>query len=72
MPARGRLPPEFGWDEARIHRIQRLENGIIDLGDRCLIKLPFPIPICRFGRLPANGELFKHMHDPRSAPGSLP
>lgn len=64
--------PEFGWDKARIDRIRRLENGIIDLGERCVIKLPFPIPICRFGRIPANGELFKHMHDPRRAQSAPP
>jgi hypothetical protein len=64
--------PEFAWDKARIDRIQRLENGIIDLGERCVIKLPFPIPICRFGRIPANGDLFKHMHDPRRAQSALP
>lgn len=72
MPAHRRPAPAFGWDEARIHRIQRLENGIIDLGDRCVIKLSFPIPLCRFGRIPANGDLFKHMHDPENARGSLP
>ncbi|HET9106893.1 MAG TPA: hypothetical protein VFN79_06845 [Steroidobacteraceae bacterium] len=72
MPAHVRAAPEFGWDEARIDRMQRLENGIIDLGDRCVIKLSFPIPICRFGRIPANGDLFKHMDDPRNAQGSLP
>lgn len=72
MPTHGKALPEFGWDKARIDRIQRLENGIIDLGDRCVIKLSFPIPICRFGRIRANGDLFKHMNDPRKAEGSLP
>lgn len=71
MPATQAPGPSFGWDEARIHRRQRLEHGIIDVG-RCVIRLAFPIPLCHFGRAPANGDLFKHMRDPHTAPDSLP
>lgn len=60
-----------GWDEVRIHRLQRLGHGIIDVG-RCVITLAFPVPICHFGKTPANGTLFKHMHGDRTAVGSLP
>lgn len=72
MPAKKDLPHAFGWDDARTHRIQRLGHGVIDLGERCVITLWFPIPVCRFGKIPANGDLFKHTHGPRDAPDSLP
>ena len=68
MPAtQGRLPA-FGWDEAHINRVQRIEHGIIDVGP-CTITLAFPIPICHFGKGSADGNLFEHMHDrPRGEP----
>jgi hypothetical protein len=72
MPAREAPAPTFGWDEKRIDRVQRLAHGIIDLGDNCFIPLWPPIPQCDSG--PANGDLFKHMHDPRppEGPNTLP
>lgn len=67
-----RGPPPFeGWDEVRIHRAQRLANGVIDLG-RCVIRLSLSTFICHFGNSPANGQLFKHVHSDRTAVGSLP
>ena len=72
MPAKKVPPPVFdGWDDARIHRAERLANGIFDIG-RCVIRLAFPIPLCHFGRTHAKGDLFKHMHQDRSAVGALP
>lgn len=72
MPARGATPPAFGWDEKRLNRVQRLAHGIIDLGGNCVILLWPPIPLCHSD--PANGDLFKHMHDPRppEGPNTLP
>ena len=68
MPAQQDPLPAFGWDEAHIHRAQRLEHGIIDVGP-CTITLAFPIPICHFGKGSADGHLFDHVHDgPRGEP----
>lgn len=59
-------PPEFGWDYARTHRIVPLPHGgmIINLSDRCFINVAFPIPMCQFGKLPANGHLFDNLKGP--------
>lgn len=63
MRAKQQSPlPAFGWDEAHINRVQRIEHGIIDVGP-CTITLAFPIPICHFGKGSANGDLFEHMHE---------
>ncbi|HEX5206580.1 MAG TPA: hypothetical protein VFW10_02155 [Steroidobacteraceae bacterium] len=62
VPAKQVPPPAFGWDEAHINRVQRIEHGIIDVGP-CTITLAFPIPVCHFGKGAANGELFEHLHD---------
>ena len=72
MPAQTNPPPEFEWDEAQTHRIERLAHGIFDLNDHCFIRIWPPIPWCDFS--PSNGDLFKHMHDPKPPPGpkSLP
>lgn len=72
MPAEEGPPPEFGWNDNSLNRVQRLAHGIIDLSDNCFIKLWPPIPWCHAE--PANGDLFKHMHDPRppEGPNSLP
>jgi hypothetical protein len=61
-PAKQDPRPAFGWDEAHIDRVQRIEHGIIDVGP-CTITLAFPIPICHFGKGSANGDLFEHIHD---------
>lgn len=72
MPAEEGPAPAFGWNDARINRVQRLAHGLFDLSDHCFIKLWPPIPQCHFE--PANGGLFEHMHDPRppEGPNSLP
>lgn len=72
MPAEEGLPPAFGWDENRLNRVQRLAHGIIDLGDNCFISLWPPIAQCHSDS--GNGDLFKHMHDPRppDGPNTLP
>ena len=76
-----RMPPHapphhpFGWDYAATHRIEVRPGGtIMNLSDRCAIAfIPFPIPFCRIGAIPVNGNLFKHMSDPRNPVlGSLP
>jgi hypothetical protein len=72
MPTEEGPPPQFGWNDNSLDRVQRLAHGIIDLSDSCFIRLWPPIPWCHFG--PANGDLFKHMHDPRppEGPNTLP
>ena len=59
--------PQFDWDYARTHRVETLTEGgmVIHLNDNCVIVLtPFPFPLCSPFKRKANGELFKHMHDP--------
>lgn len=66
-------PPAFGWDYARTHRLEELPEGgtLINLTDRCaLVVYVLLIPVCKIGRMPANGLLFEHIHDRRSAPPS--
>lgn len=55
--------PQFGWDFAHTHRIVPLPHGgmIINISDRCSINLAFPIPMCQFGKQPANGHLFDNL-----------
>jgi hypothetical protein len=60
-------PPEFGWSYAPTHRVESLPGGglLINVNDNCVILLaPLPFFVCAPGKKPANGELFKHMHDP--------
>jgi hypothetical protein len=71
MPAETDAPPAFGWDEAHIDRVQRLEHGVIDLGP-CVITLAFPIPICHFGSGGGNGDLLKRIEPRSEPPGSPP
>lgn len=59
-------PPEFGWARSRAHRIET-GPGVtaIRLGDHCVITFtPLPFPVCNLGETEANGDLFKHLHDP--------
>jgi hypothetical protein len=68
--------PQFDWDYARTHRVETLPEGgmVIHLNDNCVIVLtPFPFPLCSPFKRKANGELFKHMHDPdRPGDAGLP
>ena len=60
-------PPEFGWSYAATHRVESLPGGglLINLNDHCiLVFAPLPFFFCAPGHKPANGDLFKHMHDP--------
>jgi hypothetical protein len=42
---------------------------LVNLNDNCVIVFaPLPFFSCAPGKKPANGELFKHLHDP-SKPG---
>jgi hypothetical protein len=68
--------PKFGWYYAGTHRIEELPGGgtIINLTDRCAVVVyVLLIPVCKIGRIPANGDLFKHIHDRRDGEkGALP
>lgn len=67
---------EFGWDYAHTHRVEQLSEGgmLINITDRCMVVLyVLPIPLCKIGAMPANGQLFDHIHDRRKdQPGALP
>ncbi len=60
--------PEFGWDNARIHRVEPLSGGgtLIHLGDHCVLVIYalMPFPGCEIGRIPANGHLFDGLEGP--------
>src|SRR5882757_394832 len=59
--------PEFGWSHAATHRIEAKPGAlVVNINDRCAIALVFifPFPMCKIGRMPANGNLFEHMHEP--------
>jgi hypothetical protein len=68
--------PKFGWYYAGTHRIEELPGGgtIINLTDRCAIVVyVLLIPVCKIGKIPANGDLFKRLHDRRDgSEGALP
>jgi hypothetical protein len=66
MPPKSAPPAAFGWDQARIHRVQLLrgEGMLININDRCSVLFSgFVIPFCKIGRIPVNGDLFEHLHD---------
>lgn len=67
MPAHGEPPPGIEWNENETNRVQRLVHGIFDLNDHCFIRIWPPIPWCDSSA--PNGDLFKHMHDPKPPPG---
>lgn len=59
--------PEFGWSRAATHRLEATPGGlVVNINDRCAITLVliFPLPMCKIGRMPANGTLFEHMDEP--------
>jgi len=60
-------PPEFGWSHSRTHRVERGPGSLgVHLGDHCVIAFtPLPFLVCTPGKKEANGDLFKHMRDPR-------
>ena len=68
-----RAPPppakaeEFGWSHAQTQRIESLPGGglLLNLNDNCVLVFnPLPFAMCLPGKKAANGDLFKHMHDP--------
>jgi hypothetical protein len=62
--------PQFEWDHAATHRVEKLASGglIVNLNDRCvLVFFPFPFFACGVGIKQANGELLKHMGDSKEA-----
>jgi len=67
-PQAPRALPEFGWDEARIHRVEPLPHGgtLIHLTDHCVLVIYalMPFPGCEIGKIPANGHLFDGLEGP--------
>ncbi len=58
--------PEFGWSHAMTHRVESLPSGgfVYNLSERCsIVVLYLPLPVCHFGKPPARGDLFDHLHD---------
>lgn len=65
-PKQPTKPPQIAWDYAATHRIEALPQGgtLIHLGDNCVLLIaPLPLVFCSIGKLPANGNLFEHIHD---------
>jgi hypothetical protein len=65
--------PEFGWDHSQIHRVESIEGGgiLIHINDRCIVVLiPFPMPFCGIGKIPARTDLLDHMHDAQQLDGN--
>lgn len=63
--------PEFRWDYAATHRIVVTPGRgiVININDRCAVIISglSVLPGCRIGKIPAYGDLFAHMDDPKSA-----
>jgi len=58
--------PKFGWYHARTHRVEGSPGAlVVNINDRCAVALLliFPFPMCKIGKMPANGRLFEHMYD---------
>jgi hypothetical protein len=58
--------PQFGWYYAGTHRFDTTSGlPVINLSDNCVIPIGalIPLPLCRIGKIPPRGDLFKHMHD---------
>jgi hypothetical protein len=66
FPTQPKKPEQFAWDYAATHRVESLPQGglLINLSDHCVLLL-FPLPLigCGIGKRPANGDLFKNMHN---------
>ncbi len=64
--------PEFGWDHARIHRVEHVQGGplIVWINDRCALAFLglAVLPVCQIGHMEPNGALFEHIHDPGPPP----
>lgn len=75
-PAGPAAPSDFGWDYAHTHRVEALPEGglLINVTDRCaLVVYVLLIPVCKIGRMPADGRLFDHMQERRDEQrGALP
>lgn len=65
-------PSDFGWDAAHTRRIEALPEGgtLVRLNDRCalVVGLPLILPVCKLGKIPARGDLFKNMGETRQEP----
>jgi len=62
--AKPKKKSEFGWSHSRINRIEQTEDGatLFWISDRCFL-VNFQFPMCKFGDIPANGDLFKGMEE---------
>lgn len=57
------MPPEFKWSHSR--RVEVVDGiPIYILNDHCVL-VALIIPVCAIGHIEPNGDLFKHMHDPK-------
>jgi hypothetical protein len=59
--------PQFGWARWHTERVHTLEQGgiLIHLSERCVVVVSvIAMPMCRFGKIEARGDLFDHMNDP--------
>jgi len=66
FPTQPKKAQEFAWNYAATHRVEAIPEGgiLIHLGDHCVLALiPLPIVGCAIGKIPANGDLFEHMHE---------
>ena len=69
MPGPSPRAPEFRWDYAATHRIVVTPGRgmVFNINDRCFIVATalMVLPVCRIGQIPAYGDLFAHMDDPK-------
>lgn len=57
---------DFPWDPLHGQRFAKLPDGpfVLRLSDNCMVViLVMLIPTCKIGKLPARGDLFRHMGD---------
>jgi hypothetical protein len=68
MPGSPPPRPQFRWDYAATHRLETTPGGlVINVSDRCFIVTNglMVLPVCRIGKIPAYGDLFADMDDPK-------
>jgi hypothetical protein len=76
LPSGSANAPQFDWDYAATHRVERTPDGglVLHLNDRCvLVFTPIPFPFCAIGTKKPDADLFKNMNKPADAqPASVP
>jgi hypothetical protein len=56
----------FGWSHARTHRVEGVPGAlVVNINDRCaiVVLIAGPFPMCRIGKMAAQGNLFAPMFD---------